>query len=281
MKLPRLIGVVHLPALPGAPGAFQQHPAEALQVAGLRAVREAQALAQAGYDGVILENFGDTPFYKTQVPPETIASMAIIAAAVRESVDIQIGINVLRNDARSALAIAAVTGCDFIRVNVLSGVAATDQGWIEGDAAFLARERERLQASVGILADVHVKHAVTFSSMDLGIALEEVGSRSLADGVIITGRTTGRLVDQGALELASKAARHLKIPLYLGSGVTQEGLKALRPWVDGVIVGSDLRQGGVAGADLDQKRTREFARSFFSASPKKAKKGKKKRARAS
>ncbi len=277
MKLPRLIGVVHLPPLPGSPGAFQQQPAEALQNAGLRAVREAQLFAKAGYDGIILENFGDTPFYKTQVPPETIASMAIIAAAVRETVEVQIGINVLRNDARSALAIAAVTGCDFIRVNVLSGVAATDQGWIEGDAAFLARERDRIHSSVAILADVHVKHAVTFSSLDLGIALEEVGARSLADGVIITGRTTGRLVDRAALEVASRTARHLKIPLYLGSGVTRESIQELRPYVEGVIVGSDLRTGGVAGADLDLKRTRDFIRAFDAASKKPVKKGKKRR----
>jgi hypothetical protein len=271
MKLPRLIGVIHLPALPGSPGSFHEHPVESLQKAGLRAVAEARLLAQAGYDGVILENFGDTPFYKTQVPAETIASMAIIAAAVRESVEIQLGINVLRNDARAALAIAAVTGCDFIRVNVLSGVAATDQGWIEGDAAFLARERDRLRASTAILADVHVKHAVTFSSLDLGVALEEVGARSLADGVILTGRTTGRLVDRSALETASQTARRLGVPLYLGSGVTRENLKELKPWVDGVIVGSDLRRGGVAGADLDSKRVRDLALSFKT-SPKKGSK---------
>ncbi len=275
MKLPRLIGVIHLPALPGAPGAFHEHPAETLQKVGLRAVAEARLMAQAGYDAIILENFGDTPFYKTQVPPETIASMSIIAAAVRESVEIQLGINILRNDARAALAIAAVTGCDFIRVNVLSGVAATDQGWIEGDAAFLARERDRLHSSTAILADVHVKHAVTFSSLDLGVALEEVGARSLADGVIITGRTTGRLVDPSALEVASRTARHLGIPLYLGSGVTRENLKDLRPWVDGVIVGSNLRKKGVAGAELDAKRTRDFARSFRSLAKKPTKKGKK------
>lgn len=277
MKLPKLIGVVHLPALPGAPHATEGYPAEILQDAGLRAVQEAQILAQSGYDAVILENFGDTPFYKNQVPPETVASMAIIAAAVRESVEIQIGINVLRNDARAALAIASITGCDFIRVNVLSGVAATDQGWIEGEAAFLARERERLRSQVAILADVHVKHAVTFSSLDLGVALEEVGARSLADGVIVTGQTTGRLIDRGALEVASKTARHLNIPLYLGSGVTRSSIPSLKNWVDGVIVGSDLRKDGIAGAELDIKRTREFARLFQAKTKSPTKKLKKKR----
>jgi membrane complex biogenesis BtpA family protein len=262
MKLPRLIGVIHLSALAGSPGAYGKHPAEVLQIAGMRAVKEAQIFAKAGYDALILENFGDSPFYKTEVPPETIASLAIIAAAVRDVVNIQIGINVLRNDARSALAIAAVTGCDFIRVNVLSGVAATDQGWVEGDAAFLLRERDRLQSSVAIFADVHVKHAVTFSNLDLALALEEVGARAAADAVIISGRTTGRAVDRQSLEIASHTARKHKIPLYIGSGATRENLKDLKPWVDGVIVGSDLRRGGRAGAELDLKRSREFSRTY-------------------
>jgi membrane complex biogenesis BtpA family protein len=189
--------------------------------------------------------------------------MAIIAAAVRETTQLALGINVLRNDARSALAIAAVTGCDFIRVNVLSGVAATDQGMIEGDAAFLLRERDRLHAPVGILADVHVKHAVTFSSTHIDIAVEEVGSRSLVDGVIVSGRTTGRAIEFEALRPASQTARALQIPIILGSGATIENLHTLKPWVDGMIVGSTLRQGGIAGAPLDVKRVRTFAKEFM------------------
>jgi membrane complex biogenesis BtpA family protein len=263
MKFPKLMGVIHLPALPGAPGAHGTHPAESLQAAGYQAVKEAKILSDAGFDGIILENFGDVPFYKTQVPPETIASMAIIAAAVRETTQCTLGINVLRNDARSALAIAAVTGCDFIRVNVLSGVAATDQGMIEGDAAYLLRERDRLHAPVGILADVHVKHAVTFSSTHIDLAVEEVGSRAMVDGVIVSGRTTGRLIEFEALRSASQAARALKIPILLGSGASLDKLAEIKPWVDGMIVGSALRQGGIAGAPLDVKKVREFIKEFM------------------
>jgi membrane complex biogenesis BtpA family protein len=263
MKFPKLMGVIHLPPLPGAPAVHGAHPADSLQSAGFQAVKEAKILSDAGFDGIILENFGDVPFYKNQVPPETIASMAIIAAAVRETTRCALGINVLRNDARAALAIAAVTGCDFIRVNVLSGVAATDQGMVEGDAAYLLRERDRLHAPVGILADVHVKHAVTFSSTHIDLAVEEVGSRAMVDGVIVSGRTTGRLIEFEALRSASQAARALKIPILLGSGASLDKLAEIKPWVDGMIVGSALRQGGAAGAPLDAKRVREFAKEFM------------------
>jgi membrane complex biogenesis BtpA family protein len=262
MNLPSLIGDIHLPPLAGSPGSYEEHPASALQKAGLQAVREARALEQAGFDGLILENFGDVPFYKDRVPPETVASMAVIAAAVREATKLPIGINILRNDARAALAVAATTGCNFIRVNVLSGVAATDQGIVEGQAAELLRERDRLGAKVAILADAHVKHAKTLSSDDLLLAIEDLALRSSADGVILTGTTTGRPVDVLALSEASRFARSKGIRLFIGSGATRETVGELKTQVHGIIVGSDLRKSGKAGAPLDAVRVRDFVKAY-------------------
>jgi membrane complex biogenesis BtpA family protein len=277
-KLPSLIGVLHLPALAGAPGARRLHPAEALRMAGMRAVEEAKALAKAGFGGLILENFGDAPFYKTAVPPETIASLAVIAAAVRESVSIPLGVNVLRNDAKAALAIAAVTGCDFIRVNVLAGVSATDQGLIEGCAAELLRERDRLGAEIAIFADARVKHARSLSADDLSVEIEDLALRSGADGVIITGKTTGRAVERETLEAALLAKRLHRIPIWIGSGANSENIGELRAEGFGVIVGSDLRKGGRAGAPLDGNRMRLFI-SAARSSPKKLSKAKARMAR--
>ncbi len=258
-----LIGVIHLPALAGAPGASRLHPAAALQAAGIRAVQEARVLTSAGFSAIILENFGDQPFYKDRVPPETVASMSVIAAAVREATKLPIGINVLRNDGRAALAIAAVTGCNFIRVNILSGVAATDQGVIEGDAAFLLRERIRLGAEdVAILADVHVKHAQSLSSKSIALAIEETSGRGGADAVIVTGATTGREVDADQLREASEAARHLGVPLLIGSGTNPKNIAELRPLVSGFLVGSSLRKGGRAGAPLEAKRIQALKKSL-------------------
>ena len=278
MTIPRLIGVIHLPPLAGAPGSHGKSPIEALHEAGARAVEEAELLAREGFEGLIIENFGDTPFYKDRVPAETIASMAIIAAAVREATaDISLGINILRNDARSALAIASVTGCDWIRVNVLSGVTATDQGIIEGDAAWLLRERERLHAHVAIFADVHVKHGVTLSSIDIGLAIEEAGTRAMADGLIVSGPATGQLIQPEMLKVASEKAREIQVPLYIGSGATADVLPELRPWVDGVIVSSALRVGGIAGQPLDPARVKAFARAFLKLGAKAKASGKAKR----
>lgn len=265
LAIPPLIGVIHLPPLAGSPRASREgvSPSQALQRAGLWAVKEARLLSEAGFQGLIVENFGDAPFYKTRCPPETVASLAVIATAVREVSSLPVGINVLRNDARAALAIAAVSGCHFIRVNVLSGVVATDQGMIEGDAAFLLRERERLGAGgIRILADVHVKHGKTLSSDEIGLAFEEMANRGLADGVIVTGAATGRAVELPALERVSDVARSQGMGFWIGSGATRASLPELMRHASGVIVGSALRRGGRAGERLDPKRTRDFARVF-------------------
>jgi membrane complex biogenesis BtpA family protein len=261
LNLPGLIGVIHLPSLPGAPGAPGKLPATVLKLALDRAVAEAIRLEKAGFEGLIIENFGDAPFYKSRVPAETVAAMAVISSAVIERVRVPLGINVLRNDADAALAIANVTGASFVRINVLAGVVATDQGLIEGEAARWVRENRRLNGRVGILADVHVKHARTLSSDDLAIAIEEVAGRGGADGVIVTGATTGRLPAQESLRAALGSAAHAGVPLYVGSGMTPEGLAASEPGLR-LIVGSALRKGGKAGAPLDDSRIAALVRAW-------------------
>lgn len=257
-KLSRCIGVIHLPSLPGAPGGGRKGARTLITRALEIATSEAKAMERAGMDGVMLENFGDAPFYADQVPAETIASMSMIASEVTSVVNVPVGINILRNDARAALSVAAVSGARLIRVNVLCGVVASDQGMIEGQAAFLLRERLRLGADVVILADVHVKHARSLSSSDLVQSIEETAGRGGADAVIVTGTTTGRQVGGPDLVRAAEVCRALKIPLYVGSGATPENVGQLLAQADGVIVGSTLKKGGKAGNPLDLRRLKAF-----------------------
>jgi len=263
LDFPRLVGVIHLPPLGDAPrGGRGKTAAELLEEAGNWAISEAILLQRAGFEAIIVENFGDAPFFKGPVPPETVASMSVIVAALKEVLRIPLGINILRNDARSALAVAAVTGSEFIRVNVLSGAAATDQGLIEGEAATLMRERARLAPDVRVFADVHVKHARTLHSDSIVLGAEEAIERSLADAVIVTGATTGRPIGLTELETAYRAARLAGAPLYVGSGMTPEHLIDFLPLCDGVIVGSALRKGRKAGAKLDPSAVKKFVTAF-------------------
>src|SRR4051812_46125055 len=118
-----LVGVIHLPALPGSPRSELTADACARSAAA-----DARVLADAGYDAIIVENFGDTPFFATKVPPVTVAAMTACAVAVRAAAPaIALGINVLRNDAESALSIALCTEASFVRINVHTGARVTDQ----------------------------------------------------------------------------------------------------------------------------------------------------------
>ncbi|MGB9625442.1 MAG: BtpA/SgcQ family protein, partial [Phycisphaerae bacterium] len=153
-----LIGMVHLPPLPGSAGA-----AMPLDRIVERAVEEARLLVASGFDAVLVENFGDAPFRGTRVEPHTVAAMAIVVHEVRRAIPNPIGVNVLRNDAAAGVALAAVGGADFLRVNIHVGVYATDQGIIEGRAPEVLRYREVLGGRGAILADVHVKHAEPLS----------------------------------------------------------------------------------------------------------------------
>jgi len=181
-----VVGVVHLLPLPTSPR-WQGN----LQHVIDRAEQEATALASGGVNGIIVENFFDAPFTKGQVDPAVVSAMSLIVSRLQQLVTVPLGLNVLRNDSRSALAIASSVGASFIRVNVLTGVMATDQGLIEGCAHDLLRYRRELGSNVQILADVLVKHARPLGSPNLTTAVQETIHRGMADGIILSGWATG------------------------------------------------------------------------------------------
>src|ERR1700722_4239337 len=124
-----IIGVVHLLPLPGSARWDGQ-----IEPICRRAEQEAVALATGGVHGIIIENFFDAPFTKHRLDAATISAFTIAVKRVMSLCHLPIGINCLRNDGLSAMAIAATTGAQFIRVNVFTGAMLTDQGIIEGQA---------------------------------------------------------------------------------------------------------------------------------------------------
>ncbi len=248
-----LIGMVHLPPLPGSP-AGEWPLARIIE----RACADARLLADAGFHALMVENFGDAPFRATQVDPHTVACMSVVARAVRQAVKIPIGINVLRNDACAAIAIASICGAEFVRINVHCGVYAADQGIIEGRADETLRYRRMLGSKVAIFADVHVKHARPLSTPDIAEAAEETAYRGHADGLIVSGTGTGKPTDPADLQAVRSAVPDR--PLLVGSGATLESLADLLRVADGVIVGTAIKVGGLTTAPVDAERAAAFVR---------------------
>lgn len=217
------------------------------------AVADAVAYERGGATAVIVENFGDVPFSKDQVPAETVAAMAVAGQAVRAAVKLPVGFNVLRNDPLSGLALCAACGGGFIRVNVHAGAMLTDQGLIEGAAFATLRKRRELGLDrVAILADVHVKHAVPLGDQSLADAARDTRDRGLADGLIVSGFGTGRPTDVADVRAVRAACPDAMV--LLGSGVTASNAGDYLPFADGFIVGSSLKRGGRLSAPVDVRR---------------------------
>jgi hypothetical protein len=248
-----LIGVVHLSPLPGSPR-WRGNWKALVQ----KAVGDARAYEQGGAHAVFIENFGDVPFTKSAVGPETVAAMAALGCAVREAVEIPIGFNVLRNDARAALALCAACGGSFIRVNVHSGAMLTDQGLIEGNAYETLRYRQGISPKTQIFADVHVKHAVPLGDWTLEDSARDTLERGLADALIISGVGTGLAADPGDVQRVREACPSARI--LLGSGVTRENAREFLQHADGFIVGSSLKTGGRLSNPVDPKRVAALVR---------------------
>jgi len=251
-----LIGVVHLPAMPGDPARGVSFAA-ALDAAR----RDAAALAEGGADAMIVENFGSAPFPKgtpeQPTPPHQIAALTLAVDACRRAAGLPCGVNVLRNDARAAIGIAAASGAAFVRVNVHVGAYVTDQGVIEGRAFETLRYRGALGADdVAILADVSVKHAAPLAERPVEDEVKDALHRGLADAVVVSGRGTGEPVEAAHLERVRAAAGDA--PVVIGSGMDptraeQAGL------VEAAIVGTWLKEGGDVRAAVDSKRVKRLA----------------------
>ncbi len=245
---PRLIGMVHLGPLPGSPRFGGD-----LDAIVNAAVDDARTLMDAGFDAVLVENFGDAPFFADDVPKVTVAAMTRAVMAVAELGTLT-GVNVLRNDAAAALAVAAVTGAGFIRVNVLSGVMYTDQGAITGRAAEVARMRAALAPGVAVFADVFVKHASPPAGLTLESAAADLWERGGADAIVVSGPGTGQAVDRGHLERVAAAAPGA--PLYVGSGADAASAARLLEVSTGLIVGTAIKRDAVTTAPVDAERAR-------------------------
>ncbi len=226
-----------------------------------RAVADATSYAEGGASSVIVENFGDVPYARARVEPDVVSAMTLAVDRVMAAIDLPVGINVLRNDAHAALAIAAITEAAFVRVNVHTGVIATDQGIIEGNAHETVRYRRSLGMNTPIWADVHVKHGAPLGDVSIEDAAEDAIYRGLADAVIITGTGTGKAADPTDLNRVRRRLPDANI--LVGSGVSPENLPSLSA-ASGFIVGTWVKHDGDVRNLVDPRRVEALVESIRS-----------------
>lgn len=251
-----LIGVIHLPALPGAP--LYKGDMEAIYQ---RSVKEALIFDRSGVDALIVENFGDAPFFPEQVPPATVAAMGGICREIARQISIPLGVNVLRNDGAAALSIAEASGADFIRINVHIGAVVADQGLIQGKAHEVLRLRRLLGSQALIFADVGVKHASPLAGTGLLQETRDLSERGMADAVIVSGSGTGHPTSIQDLKTVKENSA---LPVLIGSGTSLQNLAQLNQYADGYIVGSAFKEEGRAQKPVSETAVEHFVKGYQS-----------------
>jgi hypothetical protein len=245
-----VIGCIHLLPLPGSP--LYDGSMESIY---RRAIEEASLLSECGIHGLIVENFRDKPFLPDRLPPETVASMAAVGREVVRMARVPVGVNALRNDAESAMAIAAAIGADFIRVNIHMNAVVSEQGIIQGASHRTLRLRSALKSDVLIFADVGVKHAAPLADRGLATETRDLTERGLADGIIVSGEMTGEETKPSDVDVVRQ---HTDLPILIGSGVTPENVHRVYEKADGFIVGSYFKKDGKGENFIERRRVRRF-----------------------
>jgi hypothetical protein len=250
-----LIGMIHVRALPGSPAA--ELPLERIVET---AVAEARIYREAGFNGLMIENMFDRPYLAARAGPEVVAAMTAVGREVRREVALPLGVQVLAAANREALAVALACGAAFIRAEAFVFAHVADEGLLNADAGPLLRYRRAIGAThVRVLADIKKKHAAHAITGDVDLAeTARAAEFAGADGVIVTGISTGRAADPDEVR-AVRAA--VGIPTLVGSGIEPATLARYQA-ADGFIVGSSVKRDGVWSNPLDPERARVMARAF-------------------
>ncbi len=250
-----LVGMIHVQALPGT-------PKSRLSVDQIceQAVRSAEQLRDAGFHGLMIENMHDRPYLRRQVGPEIVASMAAVGREIRRAASMPLGVQILGGANRAALAAALACNADFVRAEAFVFSHVADEGLMDSDAGELLRYRRAIGADrIRIFADIkkkHASHAITQDSSLVDSA--HAAEFFLADGVIVTGTTTGSAADPDEVDAVS---RTVGIPTLVGSGITPENLGDFRS-ADAFIVGSVLKQQGLWSNPPDPARLQAMIQAF-------------------
>jgi uncharacterized protein len=248
----RLVGMLHLPPLPGIPN----HRGTPLSKIVDQAVADAEILTAAGFTHLLLQNAHDVPA-QTTVAPSTIAIMTRIAAEVGAVTPLPLGVNIAHNDGPGALAVAYAAGATFIRVKLLTGAAVGPDGLMQGCGLATAELRARLDADIAVWADVNEATSLPLAARadDVWAAVEAVKFGG-ADALVVT-KDAG--VDHALAAIAEIRRSLPDVPILVGGRVSPATIAATRAGADGAIIGSALKPDGDPFSRVAADRARSFA----------------------
>jgi membrane complex biogenesis BtpA family protein len=232
-----IIGMCHLPALPGDPG-YDSAAGMAEVLAHGR--REIKALQEGGVDGILISNEFSLP-YLTNTEPITAIAMARVVGELRAELSVPFGVNVLW-DGVASIDLAVATGASFVR-EVFTGVYASDFGLWNTDVGRAARHRVRVSAQgVKLLYNIVPEAATYIGDRDLGAMTRSTVFNGAPDGLCVSGLTAGAATDTSTLKIVKENAGNT--PVIVNTGVKPDTVVESLKYADGAIVGTYFKRDG-------------------------------------
>ncbi len=250
-----IIGMVHLPALPGTP----LYDATG-GMAAIRdwARRDLEALQEGGIHAVMFCNENDRP-YRLDADMASVAAMADVVASLRPELSVPFGVNVLW-DPIATLAVAAATGAAFCR-EIFTGAFAGDFGlWVRSAGDAFRYRRQIGAENVRLLFNINAEFAAPLAPRPIADVARSVAFSSNPDAICVSGPITGQPATASALAEVSAVIKDTGIPVLVNTGFRASNARELLHYADGAIVGSSLKVDGVTWNRVDKARVVELMR---------------------
>jgi uncharacterized protein len=202
-----------------------------------QALEDLNNLETGGIKTVIIENWEDNsscPFISNEEKNKLIKIVEII----KKSTKLEIGINVLPNDYRSAFEIAKKCNLSFIQVDVLVDKVKTNYIYsnVEPFVVEVNLNDFLKHKTVPVFASIHPKHYKMLENKSIEQSAKEAGK--YADFIVVTGNFTGNQPDLNELK---KVKTVINKPVFIGSGLNKDNAKELLNFADGAIVGTAFK----------------------------------------
>ena len=245
-----VVGMIHLEALPGT-------PKNCMSVDQIikKALMEAKIYNDCGLKTVMIENMHDVPYTKS-IGPEIVSVMSIIGAEIKK-LGLYCGIQILAGANKEAMAVAKAANLDFVRAEAYVFGHLGDEGYFDSCAGELLRYRRQIGCESLVFVDIKKKHSSHAITQDISLAeTARAAEFFLADGVIITGESTGLEPKMRDLDEIEKIG--LKAKVLIGSGLTVDNIKDYYNKADIFIVGSYFKRNAYWENELDWQRITSF-----------------------
>ena len=203
-----------------------------------QALEDAERLEQGGVNGLLIENYGFGYADPNLATSDVLDRLITIMKKVKKYSRVPIGANVLPNDYWAAFHATHLSGGSFIQMDHITGNFDSCRSVHPKDCLKIKRE----YGEIAVFGGVHPKY---YQLVNPACSLAECAKKAmlLADGVVVTGKSTGDAVSIDDLRTVFKAiGSH---PIIIGSGLNSKNAREQLSHADGAIVGTAFKKGGV------------------------------------